>query len=183
MTPRLILLFTVLLTALLFQTVIAPAFAVGGWPPDLVLLTVVAFALADGPGTGARYGFAAGLTADLLSGGSQLAGVTALVFLLVGDVLGRLRPYLSGTGRVGEAALGGLAGAVSYAAFGGLSLLLDLGQFTPLLLLEGIVATGVWTALLTPLVARPLAAVSRRYPVADAPGAAAGPHGAASRSW
>lgn len=183
MTPRLILLFIVLLVALLVQTVIAPVFAVGGWPPDLVLLTVVAFALADGPGTGARYGFSAGLMADLLSGGSQLAGITALVFLLVGDGIGRLRPYLSGTGHIGEAALGGLAGAVSYAAFGGLSLLLDLGQFTPLLLLEGILATAIWTALLTPLVSRPLAAVSRRYPVADAPGAAAGGPAAPSRSW
>ncbi|MBA2528472.1 MAG: rod shape-determining protein MreD, partial [Euzebyales bacterium] len=52
---------TVLLTALLLQTVVLPAVAVAGWRPDLVGLTVVAFALADGPDTGARYGFTAGL--------------------------------------------------------------------------------------------------------------------------
>ncbi len=167
MTPRLLLLGAVLLTALLVQSVVAPALSVGGWRPDFVLLTVVAFALVDGPGTGARYGFVAGLSADLLSGGGQLVGLTALVFLLVGDALGRLRPYLPGTGRVGEIALGGLAGAVSFAAFGGLSLLLDMGQLTALLLLEGAVATAVWTALLTPVFSRPLAAVSRRHPVAD----------------
>jgi rod shape-determining protein MreD len=183
MTPRLVLLFTVLLTALLFQAVIAPAMEIGGWRPDFVLVTVVAFALIDGPGTGARYGFFAGLSADLLSGGSQLVGLTALVFLLVGDLLGRLRPYLSGTGHVGEAALGGAAGAVSFAAFGGLSLLLDLGHLTALLLLQGVISTAVWTALLTPLVARPLGAVARRYPAADGSTPAAAGSGSAARPW
>lgn len=167
MSPRLLLLGAVLVVALLLQSVVASAMSVGGWRPDLILLTVVGFALADGPGTGARYGFVAGLAADLLSGGGQLVGLTALVFLLVGDSTGRLRPYLPGTGPTGAVALGALAGAVSFAAFGGISLLLDMGQVTALLLLEGIVATALWTALLMPLMARPLAAVARRYPVAD----------------
>lgn len=182
MTPRLVLLFTVLLSALLFQVVIAPALSVGGWRPDLVLVTVVVMALVDGHGTGARYGFVAGLAADLLSGGSHLVGLTALVFLLVGDGLGRLRPYLSGTGRIGEAALGGLGGGVAFAAVGGLSLLLDMGQLTPLLLVEGTAATAVWTALLTPILSRPLAAVARRYPVSDGAAAASGGPGS-SRTW
>lgn len=172
--PRLLLLGGVLLLALLLQSVVAPAVSVAGWRPDLVLLTVVGFALADGAGTGARYGFVAGLSADLLSGGGQLVGLTALVFLLVGDGLGRLRPYLSGSGRAGGVALGGLAGALSFAAIGGLSLLLDLGQFTPLLLLEGVVATALWTALLAPLVLGPLAALTRRHPVADGAAATTG---------
>lgn len=180
MTPRLVLLGVVLLTALLLQAVVAPALAVAGWRPDLVLLTVVALALVDGPATGARYGFIAGLAADLLSGGSQVVGITALVFLLVGDGIGRLRPYLSGTGRAGEVALGGIAGAVAFSAFGGLSLLLDLGQFTALLLLEGVFATALWTALLTPVFSRPLAALARRHPVADG---ATATTGAAARPW
>ena len=172
MTARLLLLGAVLITALLLQSVVAPAVAVGGWRPDIILLTVVGFALADGPATGARYGFAAGLGADLLSGGGQLVGLTALVFLLVGDGVGRLRPYLPGTGPIGAVALGAIAGAVSFAAFGGISLLLDVGQFTAMLLLQGVVATALWTALLAPVVARPLAAVARRYPVADSAPAA-----------
>lgn len=173
----------VLITALLLQSVVAPALTVAGWRPDLVLLTVVAVALVDGAGTGARYGFFAGLATDLLSAGDHLVGLTALVFLLVGDGLGRLRPYLSGTGRIGEAVLGAVAGAVSLGMFGGLSLLLDLGQFTPALLLRGLFATALWTALLTPLATRLMVAISRRYPVADTPAATASGPAAGPRSW
>ena len=182
MSARVAALGLVLFTALLFQAVVAPAFGVAGWRPDLVLLTVVAFAIADGHATGARYGFVAGLCADLLSGGNQLVGLSALVFLLVGDGIGRLRPYLSGTGRVGEAALGALAGGVAFGLFGGLSLLLDMGTFTPLLLLEGLVATALWTGLLTPVVTAVLRPLARRFPVADVPTAAATP-GSAARTW
>lgn len=164
----------VLLTALLFQAVVAPVVSIGGFRPDLVLVTVVAFALADGPATGARYGFFAGLSADLLSGGTQLVGITALVFLLVGDGVGRMRQYMVGTGKVGEVAMGGVAGAVGFGVAGALSLLLDLQQFTPPLLLRGLVSTAAWTALLTPLLSRPLRKLSRRYPVGEAAVAAAG---------
>ena len=182
MSARVAALGVVLFTALLLQAVVAPALDIAGWPPGIVLLTVVALALSDGHATGARYGFAAGLSADLLSGGSQLVGLSALVFLLVGDGIGRLRPYLSGTGRVGEAALGALAGAVAFGLFGGLSLLLDMGTFTPLLLLEGLVATALWTGLLTPPVTAVLRPIARRFPVAEVPAAAATP-GSAARTW
>jgi len=166
----------VLLVALLLQAVVAPALSVAGWRPDFILLTVVGLALADGPGPGARYGFVAGLAADLLSGGNHLVGINALVFLLVGDGLGRLRPYLSGTAHAGEAALGGLAGAVAFGLFGVLSLLLDIRQFTWQVLAEGIVATALWTALGSPLAVRPMSALARRFAggEAAAAGAAAG---------
>lgn len=180
---RFVALGVVLLTALLFQAVVAPAFGVGGWRPDLVLLTVVGVALADGAGTGARYGFTAGLAADLLSGGNHLVGLSALVFLLVGDGLGRLRPYMSGTGIAGEIAMGAVGGMAAFGMFGGLSLLLDLGQFTPGLLLQGLIATALWTGLLTPVFVRPMAAISRRYPVADAPAPAASGPISGPRSW
>lgn len=163
----------VLFTALLLQAVVAPAFGVGGWKPDLVLVTVVALAMADGPATGARYGFVAGLSADLLSGGTALVGINALVFLLVGDGIGRMRQYMVGTGKVGELAMGAVGGAAGFGLAGALSLLLDMQQFTPLLLLQGLISTALWTALITPLVSRPLRAVSRRYPVAEAAVAAA----------
>ena len=182
MSARVAALAVVLFTALLLQAVVAPGLDVAGWRPDVVLLTVVALALVDGHATGARYGFAAGLCADLLSGGSQLVGLSALVFLLVGDGIGRLRPYLSGTGHVGEAALGALAGAVAFGLFGGLSLLLDMGTFTPLLLLEGLVATALWTGLLTPMVRAVLRPVAHRFPVADVSSTAATP-GSAARTW
>ncbi len=182
MTARAGALGVVLFTALLLQAVVAEAFSVGGWRPDIVLVTVVAFALADGPTTGARYGFIAGLSADLLSGTAQLVGISALVFLLIGDGLGRLRAYLLGTGRIGEVAMGALAGALAFGAFGTLSLLLDMGQFTALLLLEGVIATALWTALGTPLLSAPVRALSRRFPVAEAAVAAARPAGSVPRA-
>src|SRR5687768_381786 len=108
----------VLLTALLLQTVGLASVTIAGWRPDIVLLTVVAFALADGPETGARYGFIAGLFADLLSASTGLVGLTALVFLLVGDIVGRLRVYVHGMAWVGEAALAAAATAAAFLVYG-----------------------------------------------------------------
>lgn len=182
MSARVVALGSVLFIALLVQSVVAPALDVGGWRPDVVLLTVVGLAIADGHGTGARYGFAAGLSADLLSGGNHLVGLSALVFLLVGDGVGRLRPYLSGTGAVGEMVIGAIAGGVAFGLFGGLSLLLDLGQFTVVLLLEGLVATALWTGLLAPVFARLLRTVAVRFPAADGQASATGAN-TAGRTW
>ena len=180
MMARTAMFFAVIVAALLLQTVVAPAFTVGGWRPDVLLLTVVAFAVADGAETGARYGFAAGLGSDLLSGPGQLVGVGALGLLLVGYGLGGLRPYLPGTARAGEAAFGAIAGAAAFGLVSGLSLLLDVRQLTLVGLLEGLVAMAAWTAVLAPLVCRPLAALSRRFSGADV---AAGTTGSAARPW
>lgn len=180
MITRVAVLAAVLLTALLLQTVVLPVVAVAGWRPDLVTLTVVAFALADGPETGARYGFSAGLASDLLSGGNHLVGLTALVLLLVGEAVGRLRPYLSGTGSIGEFALAAAAAGAAFALDGLLATLLDLRQFSLANLAEGTIALALWGALLAPLVCRPIAVLSRRYAPADL---AAQPGRAATRQW
>jgi rod shape-determining protein MreD len=172
----------VITTVLLLQTVVAPTFAVAGWRPDLLLVTVVAFALADGAETGARYGFAAGLGADLLSGPGQLVGISALVLLLVGYGLGSLRPYLPGTAHAGEAVMGAIAGAMTFGMAGGLSLLLDVRQFTATNVIQGVVATALWTAMLAPLACRPLARLSHRFSGGD-PAAGGSQAGSAARSW
>lgn len=181
MTSRIAVMGAVMFVAVLLQTVVAPTFAVGGWRADLLLVTVVGFALADGPATGARYGFTAGLAADLLSGGSALVGLSALVFLLIGDGLGRLRPYLAGTERVGEAALGAIAGAVGFGLSTALSMLLDVRQLGAPTLLQGIVATALWTGLLSALLTRPLTTLSRRFPGGGE--LAAGPTAPSKRAW
>lgn len=180
MTARVGMLGTVLVAALLLQTVVAPAFSVGGWRPDLLLVTVVGFALADGAETGARYGFAAGLGADLLSGPGQLVGISALVLLLVGYLLGGLRPYLPGTAHVGESVMGAIAGAAAFGLSSGLSLLLDVHHLTVTTLVEGMVVSALWAAILAPLLCRPLAALSYRYSGGDASGTQAG---SAARTW
>jgi rod shape-determining protein MreD len=171
----------VITSVLLLQTVVAPTFAVAGWRPDLLLVTVVAFALADGAQTGARYGFAAGLGADLLSGPGQLVGISALVLLLVGYGLGSLRPYLPGTARAGEAVMGAMAGVMTFGLAGGLSLLLDVRQFAATNVLQGVVATALWTAVLAPLACRPLARLSYRFSGGDPTAGAQA--GSAARTW
>ena len=179
MTSRIAMMGGLMFGALLLQTVVAPTFSVGGWRADLLLVTVVGFALADGAETGARYGFAAGLAADLLSGGGHLVGLSALVFLLIGDALGRARPYLSGTERIGEAALGALAGAVAFGMSGALALLLDVRQLGGATLIQGVLATALWTALLSVVLCRPIAALSQRFS-GDLTAGATGP---TKRAW
>lgn len=164
MIARVTMMTVVLLTALLLATVVVPVVTFGVWRPDLVVLTVVAFAISDGPGTGARYGFTAGLAVDLLSSGTHLVGTGALVLLLVGYVSGTVRPYLSATGIVGQIALAGLATTLAVLAFGLLGQLLEVAPTTVLAALLSALATGIYSALLAPLVLVPVAALSRRLP-------------------
>ena len=175
MIARVVMMGAVLLTALLLQTVVLASVTIAGWRPDLVALTVVAFALADGADTGARYGFVAGLAADLLSSSSGLVGLTALVLLLVGDAVGHMRVYLTGMAWVGGAAIAGAATGLAFIGYGMLALLLDLQQFTFGLVVQGGIVEACWGFVLAIAVLRPVAARSRRFPGADLlPGAAAG---------
>ena len=57
--------------------------------PDLVLLVVVAFALAEGSLAGAAVGVLAGLLADLTPPATGLLGLSALGYGLAGAVAGR----------------------------------------------------------------------------------------------
>jgi rod shape-determining protein MreD len=159
---RILVLGLVLVSALLLQTVVVPGFAIAGFRPDLVVLTVLAFALVDGAGTGARYGFAAGLAVDLLSGGAQPVGVSALVLLLVGYTVGAIRPYLAGTAVVGEMAVAVVASAAVVLAYGLLALLLEATAAGPVETVWTALATGLYNGLLAPLLFRPLQALSRR---------------------
>lgn len=154
----------VLMTALLLGTVAMPAISWGVWRPDLVVLTVVAFALADGPGTGGRYGFAAGLAVDVLSSGSQLVGTGALVLLLVGYASGLARPYLASAGLVGQVALAGVASVASVLGYGILAVMLEVSATTPLALAQSALATAAYNAALSPLVLVPVSALWRRLP-------------------
>ncbi len=140
----------VLVTALLLQTVVAPAVAVAGVVPDLVVLTVLVLGLLEGPGSGLRYGFAAGLAVDLLASGDTILGTSALVFLLVGYAAGAARPYLAANELLGQT----LASAAGSAAIVLLSRLLEVvlgvdGPDVVSLLLEA-VGVAVWAVLLAP---------------------------------
>ena len=159
---------------LLLQAVVAPIIAVAGWPPDLVLAVVVAVAVVEGPATGARFGFVAGLGSDLLQGGSHLVGLIALVLLLVGEGVGRMRPFLGGTQQAAALVLGAAAGVVAFGLFGGLSLLLDIRRLTGGFIVGGLVANALWAALTTPVLTLPIRAITRRFSAGE-PSSGAGP--------
>lgn len=171
MIVRLGLMGLVLLTALLLGTVVLGAISFGVWRPDLVVLTVVAFGLAEGAGTGARYGFVAGLVVDLLSAGTHVVGTAALVLLLIGYASGALRPYLSTSGLAGQIGMAASASAVAVAAYGLLGQLLEVDSPSLLGVVQSALATGVYNAVLAPLVLLPVGALSRR--VMDSPTVAA----------
>lgn len=71
---------------LLLQTTVVARLPLPGSPPDLLLVLVVAYALAEGPGSGMLTGVCAGLLADLLSDGEL--GRLALVYVVVGYAAG-----------------------------------------------------------------------------------------------
>ena len=86
----------VLLTGLVGHVGVAPHLAVRGAAPDVLLVAVVAVSVRRGARTGAGFGFAAGLGADVFL--STPLGTSALAYTLVGHVLGRTgRPGTSGS--------------------------------------------------------------------------------------
>jgi hypothetical protein len=86
----------VLLTGLVGHAAVAPHLTVRGTAPDVLLVAVVAVSVRRGSRTGAGFGFAAGLGADVFL--ATPLGTSALAYTLVGHVLGRSsRPGTSGS--------------------------------------------------------------------------------------
>lgn len=168
MTGRVAALAALAVVAIVLATVVAPTFALGAVRPDLVLLSVVVVALADGAGTGSRYGFSVGLLADLLSGGAGLVGVGAFVLLVVGYLVGATRPYLAGSEWVAQ--LTTVVGATLLAVLAQGFLAVLLGTSTVPFGALAATATGaaLYHLLLVPVLVRPVAALYRRVDPAPA---------------
>lgn len=66
-----------------------------GVAPDVVLVLVICFALLEGPMSGAFVGFFGGFLKDLLV--DAPTGLTGLAYLIVGYVIGSVRPYVEST--------------------------------------------------------------------------------------
>src|SRR5262245_45046280 len=92
----------------------------GGPAPNLVLVLVVTLALASGPTEGMLIGFGAGLALDIAPPSSNLLGLSALVFCVIGYGCGRLRGPLERSAWLPLAvvALGVAAGETLYALAG-----------------------------------------------------------------
>ena len=118
---RVIFAVTAILAAVVLQTALLDRLPLpGGSAPNLVLLLVVTLALASGPMDGMLIGFGAGLALDMAPPASNLLGLSALVFCVIGYGCGRLRGPLERSTWLPLAvvALGVTAGEALYALAG-----------------------------------------------------------------
>ncbi|KPI22051.1 rod shape-determining protein MreD [Actinobacteria bacterium OK074] len=89
---RLLLASALVVVALMVQVSVLARLHLPGAVPDLVLLTVLAFALVYGHVGGALIGFGAGLLSDLAPPADHAAGRYALVLCVVGYLAGLAKP-------------------------------------------------------------------------------------------
>jgi rod shape-determining protein MreD len=159
-----------ILTSILMKTIVLPAFAIGTFRPDVLVLVVVAVALVEGPDTGIRLGFAAGLVQDLVSGGGALVGVGALVMMGVGYAAGSSRPYLVAAQRTGAIALCGAMAAAATLASGVLGRMFGVIHPSFGRILLAAVVVGLYSALISPLVLGPIQRMIKQFPPASMAG-------------
>nr|WP_218877111.1 rod shape-determining protein MreD [Nocardioides marinisabuli] len=147
--------------ALVLQVSVFGPLAWEGVVPNLCLLVVVAGALTRGPQFAMVLGFGAGLLLDLAPPADHVAGRWALALLLVGYLVGRVRPESRPTATT-------VVATVAAASFVGTSVFALSG----VVLSDPVVGVGetlsvlavslVWDVLLTPFVLPPLMALFRR---------------------
>jgi len=155
-----------ILTAVLLQTTAFSRLTLFGVSPDLILVVVISFALLDGPSVGAAAGFSGGLLRDLLLDSPK--GLTGLSYLLVGYVVGSLRPYVQSTSLlvpVGGVFVGSLVGTALYQT---LLVLLGRASLPATDAIRIVALTSVYNTLLVPFVyplVRRISAMYRRESV------------------
>lgn len=120
-------LIALLVTGLVVHAAVAPHLAIGGMPPEVLLVAVVAVAAVRGERAGAAFGFAAGLGADLFL--ATPLGTSALAYTLLGHVVG-LRATVrhpivlafvgAGTGRLAVAVVATVVGGIPFPDAAGL---------------------------------------------------------------
>lgn len=105
--PRAVLAGVILLVAVVLQSAVLARLPLPGPTPDLLLLVVIGIALTLGANAGAVTGFAAGVLMALAPPASGPLGLSALLFAVVGFVVGSR----AAGERLAWAELAGLAGA------------------------------------------------------------------------
>lgn len=161
---RALLVGLVLVVAALLQVSVLPIIAVSGYVPDLLLLLVIAFALADGTLTAVRVAFPAGLLLDLLSTNVPL-GLSVLVYLGIGYAVGVARSRVSPesiTAPVLFVAAGTFMGVGGY---GVLSALLARQSATLELIAEATLVATLYGVLLAPAAMALVRYVDRQFPL------------------
>lgn len=154
----------VLLTAVLLQTTLFQHVTLAGFRPDLLLLVTAVAAYRDGPLTGIRVGFTAGLMTDLLLNQAPL-GLTTLVLLSVGYAAGVARPYMASDSVSAPLVVAFTSAVVGTTAYGVLSRLLGDPRFTTVLIIKTSIAVALFNTLLAPAVTALLRRLTRSFPV------------------
>jgi len=150
MLIRRIRLVLLVVTLVVLQTTVFTHLRIFGAVPDLCLVATVAIAYEEGPQTGAVFGFASGLVADLFL--ASPAGLSALANACTGYGIGvfqggfvresRVLPVLLG-------AIGGLVGGTIFVVVGGIA-----GQagYLSLTSVRIIIVAAIYDAAVAPLV-------------------------------
>lgn len=170
MGVRVLALTGLLVLALLLKTIVLPTFAIAGLRPDTVVLVVVGVGLLEGPDSGLRLGFAAGLLQDLLSGGDALVGLGAIVLLAVGYAAGLARPYIASTQQAGAVVLAGVLAAGATLGYGILGKVFAVIGAPWGRVVTATVVVGLYTAAVSPVLLRPIQSVMRQFPPPSAGG-------------
>lgn len=147
------------ITALLLQLTVIGRLPLPGVAPDLLLVLVVAFALAEGPLSGVVTGFVAGLLADAVS--DHQLGRLALAYVVVGYVTGLLQDDTdrSTLHPFRAVALGAVAGLVAYVGEGILLGDVRIGLHS---VVRSAISSVPYDVVITPFVVPLVAALVRR---------------------
>jgi rod shape-determining protein MreD len=147
---RVLLLAAVIFSALLLQTTVFAEINLLGAKPELMYLITIAFAILEGPASGAITGFAGGMAQDFLLDAPK--GITALTLTLLGYAVGMARQFIVSPSPVLPVvlvAVGTFGGVLFY---GVVSFLLGQLDTSWLYLLRVSLLSAVYNAILTPLV-------------------------------
>ena len=161
---RPLVLAAVLVVAVLLQSTVLAGLRLAGVRPDLLVLAVVAVAMASDATTGAAFGFATGLVADLLF--DLPVGVSALVYTATGFAVGTVRVYVTSHRPLVHLVLAGAASLASAWCCGLLLRVFDLSTWAAVVRAGPLVA--LFNLLLTPLVYPVVWALTERVPARPA---------------
>ena len=151
----------VMIAAVVIQVTLLSRLPLPGATPDLVLVSVVALALAHGPGFGLTTGFGAGLALDLVPPADHEIGRWALVLALLGYAAGMARVETRRSAVVPVLVVAVAAGAsvLLYAGFG--ALIVD-APVTWVAVSELVPTAVLYGVVLSPFVVSAVLALVRR---------------------
>jgi rod shape-determining protein MreD len=153
---------TTLIALVLQSTVLAQATLLGVIP-QLVLIVVVSFAYLDGERVGVVTGFAGGLLQDLLLPEGSIAGLTALVYVLIGYGVGLVRQYSLSDSVWAPVLAVALASSVAEISYALLAIILGQPWVSIAFTLKVVGLVVLYNTLLTPLVFPVIRRIADRF--------------------